>query len=165
MNTTPPKSIGTQPTQTEKQPRPLILAFMLTGVLAIQAYPAFLKTAVESAGVLISPSSTSVANASHLVDSPSDLSVSKQPIKQIEITTDSINKTESSVCQPQQACNQPEKHSTYKVLQTPIFEQDVQVKNAKTPVELQVKLVNYDLQNQTNLPEQTDELPSAVAEA
>ncbi|MEL7038992.1 MAG: hypothetical protein AAFO04_25795 [Cyanobacteria bacterium J06592_8] len=165
MNTTPPESNGTQPIQTEKQPRPLILAFMLTGVLAIQAYPAFLKTAVESAGLLVSPSSTLVASASHLIHPQSDLSVSKQPIKQIEISTDPINKTESSVCQSQQVCNRPEKPSTYKVLPTPLFEQDVRVKNAKTPVELQVKLVNYDLQSQTDPPEQANALPSAIAEA
>ncbi|WP_413161924.1 hypothetical protein ACL6C3_24395 [Capilliphycus salinus ALCB114379] len=165
MKISPPKPKGTQPFKGEKHPRPLILAFMLTGVLAIQAYPAFLKTVVESAGVLVSPSSVSVASTSHAVSAQSDSSVPDQPINQIEQSADPIDKTENSVCQPSEACNRPEKPSIYKVLPSPVFERHVHKKTAKTPVELQVKLVNYDLHSQAHPPEQVDSLPSGVAEA
>lgn len=169
MKTSPPKQKGTQTFQSEKRPRPLILAFMLTGVLAMEAYPAFLKTAVESAGVLVSPSSVSVASTSHLVSAQSDSSVREQPINQIDpkadLKADLISKTKSSVCQSGQACNSPQKPSIYKVLPSPLFGSNVHKPTTKTPVELQVKLVNYDLHSQAQPPDQINSLPQAVAEA
>ncbi|MEB3277726.1 MAG: hypothetical protein VKK42_02240 [Lyngbya sp.] len=165
MKISPPKQKGTQTIDSQKHPRPLILAFMLTGVLAMQAYPAFLKTAIESAGVLVSASSVSVASTGHSVSGQSDSSVREQPINQIESEADLIDKTESSVCQPQQGCEHPKKPAIYKVLPSPLFERHVHRKTGKTPVELQVKLVNYDLHSQAHPPEQVDSLPSGVAEA
>lgn len=72
MKISPSQSTGTQTLKNQKHPRPLILAFMLTGVLTIQAYPAFLKTVIESAGMLVSPSSVSVASMGYSAPAPSD---------------------------------------------------------------------------------------------
>ena len=165
MKTSPPKKKGIQKLKTEKRPRPLILAFMLTGVLALEAYPAFLKTAVETAGVLISPSSVSVASTSHIVSTQSDSSVPKQPINRIEPKADPINKTENSVCQPPEACSQAKKRSIYKVLPTPLFGHNLGIPQSPTPVELQVKMVNHGLHSQASPPNPIKALPATVAAA
>lgn len=163
MKISPSQSTGTQTLKNQKHPRPLILAFMLTGVLTIQAYPAFLKTVIESAGMLVSPSSVSVASMGYSAPAPSDSSVSEESINQVEYQANHYHQAEASVCQGDQSCASPKKPSTYKVLPTPLFERHTQTPQLKSPIELPVELVNYDLHSQAQPPNPMSSLPPAVA--
>ncbi len=150
--------------KTEKRPRPLILAFMLTGVLVTQAYPTFLKTAVESAGVFVS-SSASVASVRHSTVSLSDSSLPEGSMTQVEYQSEDNDQLEVGICQGDEACVSPKKDSTYKVLPTGLFGNQIQASSTHTPLGLQVQLVNSQLHSQAEPPSQVSSLPSAVAQA
>ncbi|MBE9143931.1 hypothetical protein [Planktothrix mougeotii] len=87
-------------TANEKQPRPLILALMLTGVLAIEAYPTVVQSAFAQTQALLSHSMTVAQNR---------LSASVEPENQ-SLWDLSPNTTVASPVTP-----------TYRVLPNPLF--------------------------------------------
>lgn len=132
-----------RPDGDDQQPRPLILALMLTGVLVLQVYPTMWKTAIEKAEALLS-TSVEVASSNNLQ-------------RQI-----SSNLSPNSTCLPGKTCTTP-KPSTPKILPTSLLNTQVQ-KPQLTPVSFNLKPIEANIVTQTT-PQASESLPQSVAEA
>ncbi len=140
----------------EKQPRPLILALMLTGVLILQVYPTVWKTVIEKAEAFLS-TSVEVASHSNLVQQKFSTTAAEFSHRQML-----SNHSPNLGCQAGKTCT-TSKPSTDKVLTTSLFK--TQVQNPQlTLVSFNLKPIQPHVLAQTS-PTPSDPLPQSVAEA